>query len=121
MKKIFCILCVFLGFSCNNKKQETIEPQTLKKILETEKIQLLDVRTPKEIAQGAIENAIFINYFDENFKDIAKEKLNKNEKVYLYCRSGKRGEKASKILNKLGYKTVNLSGGYLQWQKENFK
>jgi rhodanese-related sulfurtransferase len=37
----------------------------------------------------------------------------------LYYRSGNRSAKASKILDAGGFKVVNISGGYVQWKKEN--
>ncbi|MGY0407164.1 MAG: rhodanese-like domain-containing protein, partial [Polaribacter sp.] len=43
----------------------------------------------------------------------------KDKLVYVYCRTGKRGCKACKILKKHGFDAVNILGGYAQWKKEN--
>lgn len=88
-------------------------------MLNKQNVQLLDVRTPKEIAQGFIKTASFINYFDEDFAIKAIDTLDKNKPVYLYCRTGNRSSKAVKILEEKGFKAYNVLGGYNQWKKEN--
>lgn len=79
--------------------------------VQMDEIMLIDVRTPEEYQAGHVENALNINFFDENFTDQIKE-LNTDKTLYLYCRSGKRSMNASKALSALGYKVVNLEGGY---------
>jgi len=41
--------------------------------------------------------------------------MNKKEKVYVYCRSGKRSMTAARRLAGAGYKVVNLEGGIMAW------
>ena len=77
---------------------------------------LIDVRTPEEYAQGAIEGAVNIDYFNQ--QDFIKQisSLNKNTPVYLYCRSGNRSMKAARQLVSLGFEKVyDLAGGYMAW------
>ena len=40
----------------------------------------------------------------------------KEKKIVVYCRSGNRSSKGTKILNKYGFEAVNLAGGMLQWK-----
>ena len=94
----------------------TIELQAL---LEKGNIQLMDVRTPKEIEQGFIKTAKFVNFLDANFYTNASNQLDKSKPVYLYCRSGNRSGKSAKILQKEGYEVYNILGGYRQWKQEN--
>jgi len=62
---------------------------------------ILDVRTPAETAQGYIPDASFIDLYDPEFK--AKVKLmQKDQPIYVYCRSGGRSAKAAKILIQSG-------------------
>ncbi|HCK05620.1 MAG TPA: rhodanese-like domain-containing protein [Flavobacteriaceae bacterium] len=77
---------------------------------------LVDVRTPEEYAEGFIEGAINIDYFDQQsfIKQISE--LDKKEPVYLYCRSGNRSMKAARQLVTLGFEKVyDLAGGYMSW------
>ena len=81
-------------------------------------IQLIDVRTPKEYDDGHINDAILIDYFSDDFKTKVQE-FDKEKPLYLYCRSGGRSGKASKILKELGFKEIyDLKGGYLAWSKQ---
>ena len=82
---------------------------------------ILDVRTPGEVAEGYIENAVNMDINNANFKTQAAE-LDKSETVYVYCRSGMRSQTASKVLIEMGFKDVrNVEGGYLSWAQNGFK
>ena len=123
MKNLFCI-CVlsFFFINCNKKQAEkTITTIELKALLAQEKIQLMDVRTPKEISEGFIKTAIFVNYFDADFAEIAIKQLDPTKPVYLYCRSGGRSAKSATILLEKGFEVYNVLGGYTQWEKENMQ
>jgi rhodanese-related sulfurtransferase len=78
---------------------------------------IIDVRTPDEINKGYIKGTININYYLADFEDKIKA-LDKDKEYYVYCRSGGRSTKASKLMNKLGFnKVYNLEGGYQAWEK----
>ena len=68
---------------------------------------IIDVRTPEEFSNGHLEESI--NY---EWQEIALKirDIDKNEKIYLYCRSGNRSQKATNILVDLGYKDVTNLG-----------
>ena len=68
---------------------------------------IIDVRTPEEFSNGHLEESI--NY---EWQEIALKirDIDKNEKIYLYCRSGNRSQKATNILLDLGYKDVTNLG-----------
>jgi len=76
---------------------------------------LIDVRTPGEVANGAIEGNKNINFNSPSFKsDI--EKLDKNVQVLVYCASGGRSGKTMGMMKDMGFKEVyNLKGGYNGW------
>ena len=101
-----------------NEDIKSISTTELKALLSQENIQLLDVRSPEEINEGFIDQALFANYFDDNFYIVASSQLDKNKPVYLYCRSGNRSGKSAKILQDNGYEVVNVIGGYNQWKLE---
>lgn len=83
---------------------------------------LVDVRTAKEFSQGHLSQAINIDVKDNYFEQ-KMEQFDKNQPVYLYCRSGKRSLQAAQKLEKLGFKNIyNLEGGFLRWeQKRNLQ
>jgi len=84
-------------------------------------IQLVDVRTPEEYAEGHIKNAININLFDDNFEE-QMSKLDKSKDIYVYCLKGGRSGKASNQLEKIGFsKVYDLEGGFQNWQKKNLE
>ena len=77
---------------------------------------ILDVRTPKEYAEGHVNGSVNMNYFDKDFKDQVG-KLDKAKPVYVYCHSGGRSSKAMNIMKSQGFKTIyNLTGGYSAWK-----
>lgn len=121
MKKL-AVLFLFIGLiSCNSQeKKDTsfvdVKVEEFKKGIQQQGIQLVDVRTPKEFKAGHVKGAILINFYDENFNQISEQKLDKNQPVYLYCRSGGRSAKAAKMYKDAGFKKVyNLLGGFNAW------
>lgn len=124
MKKLILgIICI--GFSLSIYAQET-NPAKNVSVAKLEKkiskgIQLVDVRTAKEFKEGHIGNAVNIDVNSPDF-DINILKLNKNKRVYVYCRSGKRSAIASRKLDSLGFRKIyNLPTGIEGWNKENKK
>ena len=120
MKNLVCLfIMIFFCVNCNSQVAlKAITTKELKVLLSQENIQLMDVRTPEEIKEGAIQTAFFVNYFDVDFENVATAKLNKSKPVYLYCRSGNRSGKACKILKEKGFEVINVLGGYKQWNME---
>ena len=109
-------------FGCKNQNKEVIskvDAATFKEALSTNPdIQLIDVRTPKEYEEGHIENATLIDYYSVDFNTKIQE-LDIEKPVYLYCKSGNRSGKSSKILSDLGFREiVDLKGGYVAWSKQ---
>lgn len=79
-----------------------------------EGVQVVDVRTPGEIAGGKIANAKELDYFDPEFAaKIANLKLDKSKPVVVYCAVGGRSSKAAQAFLSQGFTNVyNLIGGY---------
>lgn len=83
-------------------------------------VQLVDVRTQEEFDQGHIEDAINIDFFEDETFDEKFAQFDKNAPIYIYCQSGGRSQKSAKILQQLGFKNIiDLEGGYGAWVKEN--
>ena len=77
------------------------------------KILLIDVRENEEFSTSAIEGSISIPLShlnqESDLKFIQKESLNKE--VFTICKSGKRSEKASRILSKFKIQSRSIKGG----------
>ena len=68
---------------------------------------VIDVRTEAEWKIGHLEGALHIEW-----QDILKipSDIQKDEEIYLYCRSGNRSGKATKILLEAGYINAKNAG-----------
>lgn len=81
------------------------------------RVQLVDVRTPVEFAEGHIAGSINLNVQDSAFRQKARAALSRRQPVALYCRSGKRSHHAASLLTEMGYEVIELQGGVLAWQE----
>lgn len=120
--KLILIFSILIGFaSCVKeiKGVKNISVIELKNRINNGSVQLLDVRTAKECANGTIKNALEIDITATNFEQQAIKSLDKSKPVYIYCRSGGRSLIASKILTEKGYKVYNVEGGYMAWIDKN--
>ena len=73
-------------------------------------VTVVDVRTQDEWNRGHLEGALHIEW--QNILQLSSD-INKDEKIYLYCRSGNRSGKATKILEDAGYINV-INAGSIQ-------
>ena len=108
-------------FKRNVKKDfEDIEPKEAFTIFEKHRNDPdyipLDVRTPEEYEEGHIENSTFLNIKSKDFEN-ELDKLDKNKKYFVYCRSGVRSNKGANLMKKHGFKEVyNIVGGIEKWK-----
>ena len=118
MKNLLILIgsILLLGCSSNSQSFINLNPIEFQKAIEKEGGIILDVRTPQEVSSGAIENASTINIYDHDFERKIS-KIQKDQTVFVYCKSGGRSSQAAKLLVKSGQaKVVNLSGGIMAWQ-----
>ncbi len=81
---------------------------------------ILDVRRADEFAQGHIPGAI--NVANESIGAEAPVELpDKNQLIYVYCRSGNRSKQAAEKLVALGYTNIVEFGGIIDWTGETIK
>ena len=69
---------------------------------------VIDVRTPEEFKEGHIEESSNVEW--QTISSIIDE-VKKDQKIYLYCRSGRRSQNATNTLIDLGYEDVINLGG----------
>ena len=97
---------------------KTISPVELQKILNAQPSSpVIDVRTPVEFAEVHVPQAR--NFPLDELKPSSLE-LQKNQPVYLLCRSGQRATKAADKFAKEGFsQPVVVEGGTLAWIEAN--
>lgn len=121
-RAIFLILMTMSAtqiFGCNgNDRIPSVSAAEFDKEIKADSVQLLDVRTPQEYAEGHIDGALNINVQSNDFQQTAEKELSKDSKILVYCRSGRRSMDAAEILTNLGYKVVNLKGGIIEWKED---
>jgi phage shock protein E len=81
-------------------------------------LQLVDVRTAAEYAEGHLADAklIPVQELEQRFAEI-----DRNKPVLLYCRSGHRSGNALQLLQSKGYTDVkHIAGGIKAWQAGGF-
>ena len=78
---------------------------------------ILDVRTQEEYDEGHIPGAICIP--NETIGDQPPALLpDKDQLIFVYCRSGNRSKQASAKLAALGYTNIKEFGGIIDWTGE---
>jgi rhodanese-related sulfurtransferase len=100
---------------------KNISAKDFQQIIKTnESAIILDVRTPKEVAAGHLANALYIDFYDPDFK-IKVSKLDKTKPILIYCHSGRRSGIAMSNLREMGFVEVyNLETGILGWNSAGF-
>lgn len=78
-------------------------PEETVELLEQDpEVVLLDVRTPEEVADGALAGAIVIDFQGHDF-DWRVGALNPDLTYAIYCRSGNRSAQAAELMRTMGF------------------
>jgi rhodanese-related sulfurtransferase len=101
------------------KEMKVDVSEALELMQEEPELQLLDVRTPAEVAGGIIKGAKVINIKDADFLTKAAAQLDKTKPILVYCASGKRSSSAIAQMKDNGFTMLyNLDGGITAWVAE---
>lgn len=130
MKKllILCMtfICILSGCGNADSVQNTEQKSGYKQVSMEEGLELmeadsdyilLDVRRDDEFEEGHIPGAINIPNESIGTEEIA-ELPDKNQTIYVYCRSGNRSKQASQKLVDLGHTDVIEFGGIIDYSGE---
>lgn len=130
MKKllILCMtfICILSGCGNADSVQNTEQKSGYKQVSMEEGLELmeadsdyilLDVRRDDEFEEGHIPGAINIPNESIGTEEIA-ELPDKNQTIYVYCRSGNRSKQASQKLVDLWYTDVIEFGGIIDYSGE---
>ncbi|KGF18635.1 rhodanese [Prevotella sp. S7-1-8] len=119
MKHVMMSILTALGLgtsSCARQESVTsVDANHFENAIHANSVQLIDVRSANEYAEGHIAHAANIDALQNDFLAKAQRSLSKKKPAYVYCRSGKRSMMAANKLAKAGYKVINLRGGILEW------
>ena len=123
LQPIAILLFGVLLFSCDTAPKGTVQVVSAADVatqLSTSNLQLVDVRTAAEFAQGTIKGAVNIDVKETtSFKDKIQQ-LDKNKPVYIFCQAGGRSKKAAAQLLEMGFTTIyDFSGGYSTWSSQH--
>lgn len=104
-----CMLagCAAVGF-------KSVDTQRFASAIDGGRVQLVDVRTPAEYAEGHIAGAINMDVQSPDFASRIAT-LDKGRKVAVYCRSGRRSKMAAEQLDKAGFRVIELEEGIQSW------
>lgn len=120
MKKLFVFIAVVFvlafGYAASAQSDKGISSKKFERLMKKQNAVIIDVRTEAEFSEGYIPGAtlIDVNKEEDFLKQISG--LDKNARYLLYCRSGKRSEKALNLMKQNGFiKVEHLKGGYSGW------
>ena len=112
------------GCSCSKKTEQTEQVKPLDRItmphvndfeelVHKGEVRVIDVRTRSEYAEAHIAGAENV---DVNQPDFV-ERLRLKGDVAVYCRTGKRSQKAALMIAEQGYNVYDLGGGIMAWRQ----
>lgn len=120
MKKLFVfIAAITISLLMQDLAAQSTTPISERKfsrLMKKHNAVLLDVRTMEEYQEGYIPGAVLIdvNKQDDFLQQV--QKLDKSKRYLLYCRSGKRSEKALVLMKENGFrKLFHLENGFEGW------
>ena len=106
------------GFNLDFIPQITVHEFVELRNQEPERIAVLDVREPGELASGVIENSVRIplGKLSLRLTELDREKL-----LVVHCKGGYRSSIATSILRRAGFREIgNLTGGFDAWKIAGF-
>lgn len=119
MKKFLMLMILTLmlsGCITETGTYQHLTQEDATKVMQTEKnIIILDVRTQEEYDKKHIPDAVLLP-IEELRKGNFELLPDKNQKILVYCWTGRRAEDSAKILAEHGYKNVYDFGGLVDWK-----
>ena len=101
-------------FKKTETEAETTPEDVQSRLAKGEQLLVLDVRHPDEYAEGHVTGSTLIP-LDQ--LALRLDELPKDQEIMAICRSGNRSGVATGLLQRAGFKAINVKGGMLAWQK----
>jgi rhodanese-related sulfurtransferase len=86
---------------------------SISELLKLNNISIIDIRSTENYNSNHIPNSK--NIPCDMLINNPSKYLTRNQKHYIYCQKGIKSSKLCNLLNSLGYRTVNIIGGYESW------
>lgn len=87
----------------------------------SDRLLIFDCREVPEYNVSHITSAKNVGYNQFSKKDFAKQYLDKNTPIVVYCSVGIRSERIGKKLQRMGFTNVkNLYGGIFEWKNKGY-
>ena len=121
MKNLFISVLALLGLcsSCradDSGRQLPVEEYSAALKQDTAAI-LVDVRRSDEFRAGHLEGAMNLNVLDETAFAKGIAAIDTDHTYYIYCRSGRRSQRAAQLMTARGLRVVDMRGGFIAWQQ----
>ncbi len=122
-RALIIVLLAVLVIGCGASKQaqqsqsgsvKTVSVEEFSKVISKKNVRLIDVRTPKEYADGHLKKAENIDVRASDFTERTKKVKGQ---VAVYCFKGVRSLKAANQLAAQGCTVYNLEGGINAWKQ----
>lgn len=122
-RALIIVLLAVLVIGCGASKQaqqsqsgsvKTVSVEEFSKVISKKNVRLIDVRTPKEYADGHLKKAENIDVRAFDFTERTKKVKGQ---VAVYCFKGVRSLKAANQLAAQGCTVYNLEGGINAWKQ----
>jgi len=99
----------------------TLTPLEFNQALATGEYKLIDIRTAGEYYEGHLAGADQSDFYQTIIFNSYLDKLDKNGKYLIYCRTGNRTSETMKIMKQKGFKNVaELGGGINAWSSMGY-
>ena len=115
---LLAMLGMGTGTACGQREYGNADVEAFSELMTQPDVQLVDVRTAEEYAEGHIAEALNIDVKANDFVVKATQLLDATKPVAVYCRSGKRSAHAATLLAKEGFHVTNLLGGIMAWKEK---
>ncbi len=99
----------------NPSMYRRITQEEAKRVIDSTKCVILDVRTEEEYKQAHIKNSKLLPDFEIKHR-ATSELPDKDAPILIYCRSGRRSAAAAMMLLNMGYTNVCDFGGIIEWE-----
>lgn len=102
----------------SDTKTEITVTELKKRLDAGEKLVLLDIREPHELAICTLDKTTAHIPMGDLMERLDELEPYRNQDIVVYCRSGNRSDSCAEFLRDQGFAGLNLTGGIIAWSNE---